>query len=378
MSDSDSEPQEKEVRARQWTATLWLHQAHTCLEETMKNLTDTGRVRFIAYGEEVCPSTGHLHYQAYVVFYNPVRMASLIKYFGSGHHFEVMRGSLQQNQEYCMKEGSFHKLGDEPRQGERHDLIGFKRKLDEGLQPEVVAEEEGHFASYVKYHKGFEKYAHHMRSKTVRVDREPPKVYIRIGDSGTGKTRWLDDTFGADGWARMPNPTSSWWITPTVSNASTVLIDDVGSGKVPKIEEFLEWTDRYPLEFNAKGGFLWWKPKNIVFTSNQPILEWWPKIETRHYDAVMRRIFRIDWVYKQSEMNRVEYPNQDGEEEGRKQRRLREQEVQGTDGSAEEGLSMEEEMDERQERICSSCEESDHADGGEEVQGYVTEPSVEV
>lgn len=84
----------------------------------MKNLTDTGRFRFIAYGEEVCPDTGLLHYQAYIVAYNPIRLASLVKYFGEGHHFEVMRGSLQQNEDYCSKEGRFTKLGDEPRQGE--------------------------------------------------------------------------------------------------------------------------------------------------------------------------------------------------------------------------------------------------------------------
>ena len=57
----------------------------------------------------------------------------------------------------------------------------------------------------------------------------------------------------------------------------------------------------------------------------------------------------------------IDYCFKDGKKEGREQRRLREQEVQGTDGSEEEGLSMEEEVDERQERICSSGGESDHA-----------------
>lgn len=280
----------------------------------MANLTDTGRVRFIAYGEEVCPETGRTHYQTYVVFYNPVRLHTLVKYFGKGHHFEVMRGSLQQNHDYCSKEGRFHKLGDEPRQGERHDLIGFKRKLETGLAPVEVAEEEGHFGAYVKYHAGMEKYAHHVRGKKIRCDRTMPKVYLRIGDTRTGKTKWLDDTFGLDGWARMPNPTSNWWITPTVSYSDTVLIDDVGPGKIPKVEEFLEWTDRYPVEFNSKGGNLWWKPKNIVITSNKPWIEWWPKIEARHYDAVKSRIFRIDYLYTQPELNRVEYPNGSREE----------------------------------------------------------------
>lgn len=291
---------EENPQSTNWVATLWLHQATTCLEGIAKDLTDTGRVRFIAMGEEVCPETGTLHYQTYISGYQNKKpsLKQLIKWFGTGHNFEVMRGTFQQNETYCSKQGTLHKFGDEPRQGERHDLIGFKRKLDSGLQPLEVAEEEGHFGAYAKYHAGFDKYAHHVRGKKMKTDREVPKVYIRVGEAGTGKTRWLDEQFGLDGWARMPNPTGSWWITPAVSAADTVLFDDVGPSKIPKVEEFLEWTDRYPVEFNSKGGFLWWKPKNIVFTSNVHPTQWWPKISDAHKAAVERRIFQVVYVYK--------------------------------------------------------------------------------
>ena len=275
---------------------------------TMKNLTDTGRARFIAYGAEVCPSTGLDHYQAYMVLYKPQLLAGIIKMFGPGHNFLQMRGTLEDNETYCSKEGELIKLGDEPRQGERHDLIGFKRKINEGLAPAEIAEEEGHFGSYVKYHGGFEKYAHHMRSKQIKTDRERPKVYIRVGDSGSGKTRWLDEQFGLDGWARMPNPTSSWWITPSVSLSDNVLIDDVSHEKVPKVAEFLEWTDRYPVEFNSKGGHLWWKPKNIVITSNSAWSDWWPYLTDVHKAAVERRVYRISLVYKDKPEEHF-YPN---------------------------------------------------------------------
>lgn len=309
MSEEDST-----VQSRKWVATLWLHQAHICLEETMKNLTDTGRIRFIAYGNEVCPTTGTLHYQTYIVCYKPTRKSQLEKWFGHGHNFDPMYGTLGQNETYCSKEGAFTKLGDEPRQGERHDLTGFKRKLDTGMQPEDIAEEEGHFGTFVKYHTGMAKYAHHIKGKRVKMDRDMPKVYIRVGDSGSGKTRWLDEQFGLSGWARMPNPTGNWWITPSVSNSDTVLIDDVGPSKIPKVEEFLEWTDRYPIEFNSKGGFLWWKPKNIIFTSNCTWEDWWPKLTDAHREAVGRRIYRIDLVFKDKPVESF-YPNNADEEE---------------------------------------------------------------
>lgn len=47
--------------SRGWVLTLCLHNAHTCLEES-----DQHRLCFIAYGDEIRPEIGALHYQAYM------------------------------------------------------------------------------------------------------------------------------------------------------------------------------------------------------------------------------------------------------------------------------------------------------------------------
>lgn len=309
-SELDAKP--KNTQSRKWVLTLWLHNTHICLEERMRDLVTTGRVRFIAFGEEVCPRSEALHYQAYVVGYNNITFKQLGKWFGPEHFFQPMYGTLRQNEDYCSKEGTFVKLGDEPKQGERNDIIGFKKIIEDNphTPPVKLAREDLKFSHYVKYHNGLEKYHHDIRSESIRMDRTRPKVYIRCGDTGSGKTKWLDDTFGLLEWARMPAPTSNWWITSTVSYSDTVLVDDVGPTKIPKIEEFLEWTDRYPVEFNTKGGFAWWKPKNIVFTSNYCWTDWWPNMNSEHpsYHAIYRRIFRIDLVYTHSPIERF-YPN---------------------------------------------------------------------
>jgi hypothetical protein len=226
-------------------------------------------------------------------------------------------------------------------------LIGFKRKIDEGNEPVDIAFEEGHFGCYVKHHKGLEKYASHQRWKKIRCDRTMPKVYIRIGTRGVGKTKWLDDLFGFDKWARFPQPTSSWWITPSVSLSDHVLIDDVGPNKVPKIEELLEWTDRYPLELNSKGGNLPFHPKTIVITSNYNVDEWWPKKPPQcSLNALKRRIYCIEYLYSDSSQNTIEYPNgvrEEQEEEQREEESLEEQ----------EGLAC------RSREDLSGCEDSD-------------------
>lgn len=294
---------------KNYCMTLWLHVTEKCWEERLKDMIDDEILRFVAYGAETCPDTGTLHYQAYCSFVNQ-RSVKKVRAMFEDCHVEPMHGTFRQNETYCSKEGSFTKLGKEPSQGERNDLIAVQERLNGGEHHMHIAEDPVHFPVVAKHYKFFEKYEHHMRAKRVRLDREMPKVYIRTGESGSGKTKWLDEQFGLDGWARMPNPTGNWWITPTVSNSNTVLVDDVGPKKIPKVEEFLEWTDRYPIEFNSKGGNLWWKPKNIVFTSNVPWGEWWPDISERHKIAVMRRIYRVDVVFKDRPVYSV-YPNQD-------------------------------------------------------------------
>lgn len=296
------------MRSRNFVLTLWLHVTEECWTVILQRMVDEGTLRFVAYGDEVCPTSGTLHFQAFCVFENARSLNSVKKLFPNCY-VAVMRGSLRQNEIYCSKEGSYTKIGEEPRQGERTDLEDFREELMQGRRPVQVAfENPRQFSNYVRYHTGFDRFAAYVHEQRIRCNRDMPKVYIRIGDSGTGKTRWLDDFFGPGNWARMPNPTGNWWITPTVSYSDTVLIDDIGPTKVPKIEEILEWTDRYPIEFNAKGGFLWWKPKNIVITSNLSWERWWPNLTEEHKEAFGRRIYRIDLVYTHRDVDSF-YPN---------------------------------------------------------------------
>jgi len=95
-------------------------------EEVFNN--NNRQIRFIAFGEETCPTTQRLHHQCFLYFHSPrgtgIRSLNTIgKMFGPIHsHVEVMRGSFAQNEAYCSKEGVYTKLGDEPKQGARGDL----------------------------------------------------------------------------------------------------------------------------------------------------------------------------------------------------------------------------------------------------------------
>lgn len=304
-------------KGSRWVVTVFLHVFDEGVDpfEYLESLVgDDKPLRYLAYGEEVCPNTGTPHLQAFCQLWEN-RAASYVHNIFPRCHVSLMRGTFQQNDAYCSKEGTLVEFGTRVEQGMRTDIIAVKRKLDDGMAPMAIAEENvAQFCAVSKMPRFCAEYSHYVRGKMIKTDRSQPKVYIRIGDPGTGKTRWLDEQFGLDGWARMPDPNGTWWITESVSRSDTVLIDELGPKKAPKIEEFLEWTDRYPIEFHTKGGFLWWKPKNIVITSNFEVKDWWNDISEVHMQAVMRRVYRIERVYK-DRPSEVLYQNEEYQED---------------------------------------------------------------
>jgi hypothetical protein len=122
---------------------------------------------------------------------------------------------------------------------------------------------------------------------TVTELRTVPEVHIRWGPPGSGKTRWMDDTYGAGNWIRAPDNTGKWF---DGCDCDIILFDDVKVNEVPPIAQVLGLTDRYPVQVPIKGGFITWKPRVIVFTSNYKPREWWPQIADVSYKAFKRRV----------------------------------------------------------------------------------------
>lgn len=61
--------------------------------------------KYIAYAEEIAPTTGTPHLQGYISFVNAKTIEQARKLL-PGCHVEVMRGSLLQNDEYVSKSGT--------------------------------------------------------------------------------------------------------------------------------------------------------------------------------------------------------------------------------------------------------------------------------
>jgi len=283
---------QKASKARNWVFTL----NNPTPEDEARIAKPYEWVKYVAYSHEVGEEEGTPHLQGYLCTWDPVRMTQIKNYLPRAH-LEVMHGRLSDNETYCTKQNELIEIGERPQQGRRSDLIGFKRKIDLGENPLDIAEEEPHFGTYVKYHAGLEKYAHHKQYKRVKGDHSEPDVYIRYGEPGSGKTRWAyehDSNLYA-----VPDLTGKWF--GSYNGQSTVLFDDVENGQVPSLAFFKNLTDRYPREVPVKGGFTVWKPHTIIFTSNNEPRTWWKDLQPHDYDAVMRRVTRVTRVFKERE-----------------------------------------------------------------------------
>jgi len=264
----------------------------------MEKLVKEAKLRFIAYGEEVCPNTGSPHYQAYLCAFQDKKasLRQLIKWFGTGHHFAVMRGTLKQNEDYCSKEGRFTKLGDEPRQGVSRDVIDFKLEIETGKRPVEVAEENDFFPIYVRNHVAFQKYHDHIdKKRRIAEGFAPPETYVLIGDPDVGKSKYITDKHGFDVY---------WW-APDMGKffdgycgQSVAVFEDVQKGQIPELSKLKHLLDGNPVSVPIKGGSAVWRPKTIYITSNEHPRDWYDYGQESHYNALMSRVKSAKYIYK--------------------------------------------------------------------------------
>lgn len=257
---------------------------------------------------------------------------------------------------YKKKEGSgeFEEYGSY-NPGKREDLLCIKRRIDADEDPEDIVKDAEVFNTMAKHYKFFKQYqviVQDLGKKRSRMElikcREMPKIYIRYGDTGAGKSSWVEKTFGANAHYTMPVGQPHKRFYGNYDRHTIVLYNEFTEHKFSPTE-FCNTFDHQGPEVETKGGYTKFKPLHVILTSNRHPTDWWPP--TDEWEAIKRRIYCCKHVYtqdgKQVEECQKEFCQHGPGEETHGSQSAEPQESSISSGNSEEEVQMEAQVDQR-------------------------------
>lgn len=183
-------------RAQYWVFTL---NNYTEDELTfINNLITNPSFAYVSYGKEV-GEQGTPHLQGHLELHNRLRLNQLKDLLFPRVHLEVRRGSFEQAEEYCQKDGDFYSFGERVSRGtgKRTDLDDLAQEIRQGTRKRVLAESFGPL--FIKYSKGIENYYNMFACQRYEIFHGPfrwshnflfDRSIILWGEAGIGKTEY--------------------------------------------------------------------------------------------------------------------------------------------------------------------------------------------
>lgn len=247
------------MRGKNWVFTL-----NNPKEEEEPSKWFNENVKYLIYQREK-GEEGTEHYQGYMMLQKTMRLSAMKK-INDRAHWEVRKGSHQQAEDYCSKEetriGETIRLGTPPCQGKRTDLQLVADQVLKGKRLREIAEE--HPAAYIRYGRGIER----LRCRVSKPRNFMTEAFVVWGDTGVGKSRWAKSYF-PNSYVKPIN--NKWW---DGYDEHEVVIMDEFYGWL-KYTTILQLLNGLEAQVETKGGFINFRPKLIVFTSNKHWEDWY-------------------------------------------------------------------------------------------------------
>ena len=241
------------------------------------------------FQEEVGENGTH-HLQGYLYFEKKIRLAAVKKIDGRAH-WEMAKGTPQQNTDYCTKnetrkEGSWpFTEGLMPQQGRRSDLEGVYKAIENGATVNDIIECAPEV--YMKYHSGIE--------KVIAAKQSPrdfkTEIFWYYGPTGTGKSRKAHHEGGSNAYCKMGN--NKWW--DGYCGHDVVIIDDYRKDLCP-FHVLLKLFDRYPMRVESKGSSCQFRPQRIYVTTPLSPRETWRGEDGSEREDIAQLLRRIEHV----------------------------------------------------------------------------------
>ncbi|AMH87745.1 replication-associated protein [Pacific flying fox faeces associated circular DNA virus-5] len=247
-------------------------------------------VKYLVAQQEICSETGRLHWQGYAEFKKVCRIPGAKSILGCDWaHLAVPNGDRKANKDYCTKLASRAPGGEsieigkfeEGGQGRKSTSVAELREEIRGgqttLRQEIV---EGRVLNIgaIRY---FERLQSELDSGYQRGHQIAAYLF---GTPGTGKSHIAHAAVEERTWYSK-DATTKWW--DGYSGEEVVIVDDwSGPSTQAEADQWKKWVDRYPCRVETKGGHVWLKTKQWIFTSNVR----WVALPV-FFDAALKRRF---------------------------------------------------------------------------------------
>ena len=217
---------------------------------------------------------GTPHFQGYIIFKDRLRMSQLKK-INARAHWEVAKGTVEQNIAYCSKEDTYtgglrYRWGSIP---ERAPV----KKRDERLQDaaeeldalKVAYKRPAEIPSMTLMQCGFIPAMKELTADILGPYRPELRIITMVGPPGTGKSWCIQHFFPEHGRCIVGN-SGVWFQQPL----SEVMIFEEFAGQI-QLQRMLQYLDPYPLALEIKGGMRPAMYKTVIITSNTSPRFWY-------------------------------------------------------------------------------------------------------
>lgn len=291
---------ERDTQSRKWQLTinnpLDKGLTHDRIREIIGNMKS---VVYWCMADEI-GENGTPHTHVYIHGRGGIRFSTLRKNF-DGAHFEMAKGTAEQNMQYVSKTGkwadtkkketslpgTFEEYGEMPieRQGHRNDLDDLYSMIKDGYSNFQILETMPE--SILNIDK-LDKIRQTIIQDRYKDSLRDVEVYYVWGDTGTGKTRTIMETYGFSSVYRVTDYLHPW---DSYHEQDVVVFEEFRSGFT--IREMLNYLDIYPLELPCRYNNKIACFTKIYIVSNIPLNQQFPHVQRQEpatWLAFLRRI----------------------------------------------------------------------------------------
>lgn len=280
-------------------------------------------LNFMVFQKEECPTTKKIHIQGYFECVKRYSLLQVKKRLNDKKiHLEYRRGTQKQAIEYCSlpvyngkvkgQIGSPIFLGEKKEQGKRSDLVEIYEMIREGCSLQDIVDT--YTGTYIRYMKNIKQlFYDELWNRTPKWTNV--ETTVRWGEAGTGKTRWVYDTYDEKDIYRLTRGDNGGVWFDGYEGQKVLLIDDF-YGWLLKGKLF-EYLDGNKFRIQVKGGFTTKAWEKVIITSNRHPKEWYRDLNEYQKNALKRRLHKIVKVENTSAENAYDWADCveiDGEE----------------------------------------------------------------